>query len=472
MNRTSLRRVMTASLTGLVLAVAAISTPIVMAELAPAQAQVSAEFQAALDAYGHWVRHPRWGDVWVPDDRPAGWRPYTDGHWVYTDEWGWYWVSDEAEEDWGWITYHYGRWAFDRQLGWFWVPGSEWAPAWVGWRRGNDYVGWAPLPPDEVIVEYDDNPSYWTFVAPRYMLAPNPRRYFLPPQRTATILRNTAVINRTIVMQHGNNARARFAVNAGVSPAIVAAARHSPVPTYRVRPHVLASTQGIAGAVIVRPQDLRRPPAGTHNRALAPVIQRTSSTVQPAASIAKPQPLGKNERGRLGSHPPRAAQGAVVVPGLTPAAKPQQPQARPPAQPASPQQQQAKPPSLSAPPQTKPPSISAPQQTKPQQQPTAPPPLAKPQQRPPGAAGTSQAADQHAASAVGTADRAAASGRAATSGQAAAAADGATARASATDRTCASGACADRAPGAAAASACRGAASAAATSRPSSCAWR
>ena len=71
------------------------------------------------------------------------------GHWVYTDEWGWYWVSDDDEDDWGWVTYHYGRWAFDRRLGWFWVPGDEWAPAWVDWRYGGDYVGWAPLPPDD-----------------------------------------------------------------------------------------------------------------------------------------------------------------------------------------------------------------------------------------------------------------------------------------------------------------------------------
>ena len=73
------------------------------------------------------------------------------GRWVYTEEWGWYWVSDEEEADWGWVAFHYGRWAHDRRLGWFWVPGDEWAPAWVDWRRGDDYVGWAPLPPDEVM---------------------------------------------------------------------------------------------------------------------------------------------------------------------------------------------------------------------------------------------------------------------------------------------------------------------------------
>ncbi|HEX4138962.1 MAG TPA: DUF6600 domain-containing protein, partial [Candidatus Methylacidiphilales bacterium] len=31
-----------------------------------------------------------------------------------------------------------------------WVPGYTWAPAWVSWRYGDGYVGWAPLPPDSL----------------------------------------------------------------------------------------------------------------------------------------------------------------------------------------------------------------------------------------------------------------------------------------------------------------------------------
>jgi len=129
------------------IAVGALSASVTIAALTPAHAQVSAEFQSALEPYGSWQPHPRFGEVWVPYDLPQGWRPYTYGRWVYTEEWGWYWVSDEEEADWGWVTFHYGRWAHDRRLGWFWVPGDEWGPAWVDWRRGEDYVGWAPLPP-------------------------------------------------------------------------------------------------------------------------------------------------------------------------------------------------------------------------------------------------------------------------------------------------------------------------------------
>src|SRR5476649_449408 len=135
---------------------ASLAAQIGMGELTPAQAQVSGEFQAALDPYGVWEQHPRWGLVWVPDDRPRGWRPYTVGHWVYTDDWGWFWVSEDDEADWGWVTYHYGRWIHDRES-WFWVPGDEWAPAWVNWRRGDGIVGWAPLPPDDVVYDYDED---------------------------------------------------------------------------------------------------------------------------------------------------------------------------------------------------------------------------------------------------------------------------------------------------------------------------
>ena len=42
-------------------------------------------------------------------------------------------------------------------------------------------------------------------------------------------------------------------------------------------------------------------------------VERTSTVIKPNAAITAPQPLGKNERGRLGTNPPRAAQGAPSV---------------------------------------------------------------------------------------------------------------------------------------------------------------
>src|SRR5437879_11821327 len=138
-----------------------LATPIISASVSPAVAQervqVSEEFRVALEPYGEFRPHPRWGEVWVPTNLDRNWRPYTVGHWVNSEDYGWYWVSDQSEADWGWITFHYGRWVFDRQIGWAWVPGRVWGPAFVHWRRGAarsaEYIGWAPEPPDEIIVE-------------------------------------------------------------------------------------------------------------------------------------------------------------------------------------------------------------------------------------------------------------------------------------------------------------------------------
>lgn len=105
-----------------------------------------ATFYRKLDLYGDWMETSDYGYVFQPRQaaQSRDWRPYTNGRWVYTDA-GWTWLSDEK---FGWATYHYGRWIRLRSVGWVWVPGEQWAPAWVSWRRGNDYVGWAPLPPE------------------------------------------------------------------------------------------------------------------------------------------------------------------------------------------------------------------------------------------------------------------------------------------------------------------------------------
>jgi hypothetical protein len=108
-------------------------------------------FYDNLSSYGNWIERPSYGWVWTPSQVSSSWRPYQDGHWVWTDQ-GWTWIS---EEPYGWATYHYGRWYDDPEIGWSWVPGDEWAPAWVDWQAGDDYVGWAPLPPS-----YDINAGY------------------------------------------------------------------------------------------------------------------------------------------------------------------------------------------------------------------------------------------------------------------------------------------------------------------------
>ncbi len=117
----------------------------------------SASFQNFYDnlsSQGAWIQSSDYGYVWQPNVTDPNWAPYTEGSWAYSDD-GWTWVSSEP---WGWATYHYGRWVNLDQVGWCWVPGYTWAPAWVSWRYGGGYCGWAPLPPDSFVgVDYESD---------------------------------------------------------------------------------------------------------------------------------------------------------------------------------------------------------------------------------------------------------------------------------------------------------------------------
>ena len=101
-------------------------------------------FYQELSPYGAWVQCEPYGWIWMPAGVGVAWQPYTTGYWGYTASWGYAWYADEV---WGWAPFHYGNWVFTPAYGWAWVPGYSWGPAWVSWRYGAGFVGWAPLPP-------------------------------------------------------------------------------------------------------------------------------------------------------------------------------------------------------------------------------------------------------------------------------------------------------------------------------------
>ncbi|HMJ06784.1 MAG TPA: DUF6600 domain-containing protein [Chthoniobacterales bacterium] len=166
-------------------------------------------FYQRLDPYGAWIETSNYGFVFQPRDvfRDSNWRPYIQGHWVYTDV-GWTWISSEP---FGWATYHYGRWARLRSVGWVWVPGEEWAPAWVSWRRGDDFVGWAPLPPKARFnrqtgihnwsdSRYGIGPEQYTFVPVQEFGGPQSAQVIVASSRNVTIIEQTTnVTNITYV---------------------------------------------------------------------------------------------------------------------------------------------------------------------------------------------------------------------------------------------------------------------------------
>jgi hypothetical protein len=260
-----------------------------------AQVNVAVEFRTPLEAHGHWTHNDRWGDVWTPAHTESDWAPYTRGHWVYTDDWGWYWVSDESEADWGWAVYHYGRWFFDPAEGWIWIPGSEWAPAWVSWRRGEQRIGWAPQPPDEVFVEIRDNPHYWVFVEPRDFISDRVWTNIEPGWHQTILLQQTFIVNRTVVVHDRG-----FAVNPGIEPTVIAHEVGKPISAYKVSPVVLEGTADIQGAIKVRPEEAPK-------KAKEQRVEQTSNVIEPAKTVEAPKALAPDESGRLGERPPRAA---------------------------------------------------------------------------------------------------------------------------------------------------------------------
>ncbi|MDP9047125.1 MAG: hypothetical protein M3N14_03250, partial [Bacteroidota bacterium] len=186
------------------------------------------EFYDYLQPYGTWVEDPEYGDVWVPEVA-EDFRPYASrGHWVLTD-YGNVWVSGYP---WGWATFHYGRWRYDDFYGWEWIPGNEWAPAWVRWRHGGGYYGWAPLMPGISITlsfgrGYREPDNYWVCAPQEYVNSVNVYNYYAPPSRSVTIIRNTTIINNTYV----NNNQTYIA---GPRPQEVREATHQNVRVYSV----------------------------------------------------------------------------------------------------------------------------------------------------------------------------------------------------------------------------------------------
>jgi hypothetical protein len=173
-------------------------------------------FYQAMYPYGNWLDiDGEW--CWQPNATiiNTDWAPYcSNGHWVYSD-WGWCWVSDYS---WGWAPFHYGRWFHHRSHGWCWMPGVEWGPAWVTWRWGDDFCGWAPLPPRARYVDregfyfgaslvggdFDFNLTAgdFFFVPANRFCDPHPWAYRVPSVRREEVFRRSAMVRNSYGFEH------------------------------------------------------------------------------------------------------------------------------------------------------------------------------------------------------------------------------------------------------------------------------
>jgi hypothetical protein len=223
---------------------------------------------------GQWVSVPQYGPCWRPYGVQPGWQPYTVGHWVYT-QYGWTWASDEP---WGNVTCHYGAWVLDPAYGWVWVPGRVWAPAWVAWREGDGYVGWAPLPPEACgySIATSNNyyieripPSHFCFIEERHFTRDHVWHDFVPHDRNPDIIRRTHDSTRIDVNR-------RIAVNRSLDPSHV---EH--VTGTRVQRHDVSE-------VIRRPEPPRPDRPQNHPAPVGPSHPRTPVVSQPPRPAEPP----------------------------------------------------------------------------------------------------------------------------------------------------------------------------------------
>jgi hypothetical protein len=312
------------------------------------------EFRQPLEAYGRWESAEEYGSVWIPAQVEAGWRPYTVGHWAYTD-YGWTWVSYEP---FGWATYHYGRWVY-LPHGWAWVPGRVWGPAWVSWRYGDGYCGWAPLPPARgfaASVEIWSTPMiphhHYSFVSASSFCRPHVHRYILGPERHLGFYHRTTSYTHITVVNHR-------VINRGLDVRYIerhADTRITPAPVRTVRRPDDATRFRGTGVAVFRPAlqgstipartvkeprypdgdraDSARPavqrPSRDDPRPAQPTAPRAESSAQGQASRAGPYDYSRQTDPRVARQMPTAIRPEAIRPSRdVPAVKVDRPPDRP-----------------------------------------------------------------------------------------------------------------------------------------------
>ncbi len=242
-------------------------------------------FYTALDPYGDWDEVEGYGPVFLPREaqQDRSWRPYTDGEWVRSEQ-GWTWRSNEPH---GWATGHYGRWVRHTREGWMWVPGSEWAPAWVSWRKSDTHIGWAPLPPEahsgrgfnaSVDEYYDIGARNYNFVQrERFGAGRTYLGRIVEPDRNVTIIQNTVNVTN---ITYRNSGSGTVIVNEGPDINFVNARAAVPVQVVRLqREEVPEGRAAISTAVITAGLLRLVAPKFNHDRPVAvPRMVRKTAT--------------------------------------------------------------------------------------------------------------------------------------------------------------------------------------------------
>jgi len=253
------------------------------------------DFHSALDGHGAWIDDPTYGTVWTPNGAEVGadFVPYMQaGHWAYGDDY--LWVSDY---EWGWAPFHYGRWLFLDGRGWGWIPGREYAPAWVEWRTGDEYVGWAPAGPSYIwrggvaVTEGFIRPEpRYVFCGHQELFSAAPGREFIAGPRAVELQARTRAY---AAPEGGHHGRGPAPASLGIPPAKIA--------------HPTGHEAGLARAQgFARPSTAR--PLGGH-----PPVR------QVAATSSRGQQPGRGEAAKAQARTAVGRESAGREPGKSPA---------------------------------------------------------------------------------------------------------------------------------------------------------
>ncbi|MDF2157287.1 DUF6600 domain-containing protein [Algoriphagus sp. CAU 1675] len=277
-------------------------------------------FYDELMPYGDWVRDARYGYIWLPAVGPD-FHPYgSNGHWAMT-EYGNTWVS---YYDWGWAPFHYGRWYFDDYYqSWAWIPGYDWGPAWVSWRSGGGYYGWAPLGPTVSVNVRIGIPSFhWVFLPQVRIYDRYAYRHYAPYRNRVKIINRTTIINNTVVYNNntyisGPNRREIERVTRRAVPVYQLRASNRPgraamsrnaVDMYR--PEINASRGRTADA---RPSRVVEPNQARSNRSTyaTPSSRNANQGSRTQTRSATPSSRGNQGGSRVNSAPSRSSNSGV-----------------------------------------------------------------------------------------------------------------------------------------------------------------
>ena len=132
------------------------------------------------------------------------------------------------------------------------MPGYTWGPAWVSWRYGDGYAGWAPLPPDSLIGTdysngdtdvgdgfhiggdadsyYDIGPEWYIFLPVAYFGSYDYRPYYVSRSDNFRLVHGTTNVTNLNIDRHQANGSFGGVSLAGPSLLQVNAQSQTPVP--------------------------------------------------------------------------------------------------------------------------------------------------------------------------------------------------------------------------------------------------